>query len=226
MKYLAKARQLSDGSTCGTILNQLAGQPRSASAERPRGEESPGSTETRCRITSGGGDPRESATESRPPSSSEVRVKGWGKSPPRTWRHGRHGKPHREQDRIGMTRTAQAVQPVSGPVIRVGCTRPGASPVPDEWLPRSDVSRSHTEPGLQANWRFSPDRHGDSRPPPKGAPRACVNRPPGGPQASKKRNHRASPAPFRLPDCSRHWPPTPISPSRFAIETSYLDGGS
>ena len=30
-------------------------------------EESPGSTETRCRITSGGGDPRESATESKPP---------------------------------------------------------------------------------------------------------------------------------------------------------------
>ena len=29
-------------------------------------EESPGSMETRCRITSGGGDPRESATESKP----------------------------------------------------------------------------------------------------------------------------------------------------------------
>ncbi|SOC40315.1 hypothetical protein SAMN05892877_107122 [Rhizobium subbaraonis] len=132
----------------------MAGQPPSASAERPRGEESPGSTETRCRITSGGGDPRESATESRPPSHARVRVKGWGKSPPRTWRHGRHGKPHREQDRIGMTRAAQAAQPVSGPVIRVGCTRPGASPVPDEWLPRSGFGRSHTEPGLQANWRF------------------------------------------------------------------------
>lgn len=32
-----------------------------------RAEESPGSTETRRRITSGGGDPRESATESKPP---------------------------------------------------------------------------------------------------------------------------------------------------------------
>ena len=31
------------------------------------GEESPGSTGTRCRVTPGGGDPRESATESRPP---------------------------------------------------------------------------------------------------------------------------------------------------------------
>ena len=31
------------------------------------GEESPGSTETRCRVIPGGGDPRESATESKPP---------------------------------------------------------------------------------------------------------------------------------------------------------------
>ncbi len=30
-------------------------------------EESPGSTEQRCRITSGGGDPRDSATEIEPP---------------------------------------------------------------------------------------------------------------------------------------------------------------
>ena len=50
------------------------------------GEESPGSTETRCRVTPGGGDPRESATESKPPRRSRAggaRVKGWGKSPPR-----------------------------------------------------------------------------------------------------------------------------------------------
>lgn len=33
----------------------------------PHAEESPGSEETRCRITSGGGDPRDSATESKPP---------------------------------------------------------------------------------------------------------------------------------------------------------------
>ena len=30
-------------------------------------EESPGSTETRCRVTPGGGNPRASATESKPP---------------------------------------------------------------------------------------------------------------------------------------------------------------
>ncbi len=48
-------------------LCQLAGQPRFINAERRWGEESPGSTETRCRITSGGGNLRESATESKPP---------------------------------------------------------------------------------------------------------------------------------------------------------------
>ncbi len=31
------------------------------------GEESPGSMETRCRVTPGGGNPRESATENIPP---------------------------------------------------------------------------------------------------------------------------------------------------------------
>ena len=36
-------------------------------------------------------------------SEGEVRVKGWGKSPPRDRQRKRHGKPHREQDRIGMT---------------------------------------------------------------------------------------------------------------------------
>lgn len=93
---------------------QLAGQPLSARAERLRGEESPGSTEKRCRITSGGGDPRESATERIPPAFGQVRVKGWGKSPPRAWQHGWQGKPHREQDRIGMTWTAQAARPFPG----------------------------------------------------------------------------------------------------------------
>ena len=37
-----------------------------------RGEESPGSTETRCRVTPGGGDPRDSATESIPPACSHA----------------------------------------------------------------------------------------------------------------------------------------------------------
>ena len=50
---------------------------------RKRGEESPGSMERRCRVMPGGGDPRESATESSPPRFGPARSKGWGKSPPR-----------------------------------------------------------------------------------------------------------------------------------------------
>src|SRR6266851_55665 len=75
---------------------------------QPCGEESPGSTETRCRITSGGGDPRESATENKPPArfAGPARVKRWGKSPPRDRQRKRHGKPHREQDQIGAARRA------------------------------------------------------------------------------------------------------------------------
>ena len=41
---------------------QSAGRPLRQS-RKAAGEESPGSTDERCRITSGGGDPRESATE-------------------------------------------------------------------------------------------------------------------------------------------------------------------
>ena len=40
---------------------------RSGKRRKAAGEESPGSMETRCRVTPGGGNPRESATESKPP---------------------------------------------------------------------------------------------------------------------------------------------------------------
>ena len=73
---------------------------------RDAGEESPGSTEVRCRVTPGGGDPRESATESTPPACLRLagraaRVKRCGKSAPRRRQRRRQGKPHREQDQIG-----------------------------------------------------------------------------------------------------------------------------
>ena len=92
---------------------------RTSKSRKAAGEESPGSMETRCRITAGGGDPRESATESKPPADrpsgdGAARVKGWGKSPPRDWQQERHGKPHREQDRIGTARGA-TLGAVSGP---------------------------------------------------------------------------------------------------------------
>ena len=99
-------------------------------------EESPGSTETRCRITSGGGDPRESATENKPPVrySRRVRVKGCGKSAPRGRQRTRHGKPHREQDQIGMAgRAIRRRQMCFRIVIRVGRVRRSATIVPEEW---------------------------------------------------------------------------------------------
>jgi len=74
-------------------------------------EESPGSMETRWRLTAAGGDPRESATESKPPQPActryAVRVKGCGKSAPRIWQQIWQGKPHREQGQIGATGDAQ-----------------------------------------------------------------------------------------------------------------------
>ncbi len=64
-----------------------------------------------CRVTPGGGNPRESATEKSLPwcqrftdDGSMVMVKRWGKSPPRVWQQERYGKPHPEQCRIGTPR--------------------------------------------------------------------------------------------------------------------------
>ena len=94
--------------------------------ETRRGEESPGSMEARCRVTPGGGDPRESATESKPPVrlyAPPARVKGCGKSAPRPRRRGRHGKPHREQDRIGAAGRDSSELPAGGFPRR----RPGRS---------------------------------------------------------------------------------------------------
>ena len=90
------------------------GQRQSAGWPLPaRAEESPGSMDQRCRITSGGGDPRESATENKPPHPDAARVKRCGKSAPREQQCERHGKPHREQDRIGTTRHGDMPGPFS-----------------------------------------------------------------------------------------------------------------
>ena len=102
-------------------------------------EESPGSMETRWRLTAAGGDPRESATESKPPAvRRQVRVKGCGKSAPRGRRRSRQGKPHREQDQIGVAGRARkrGARSVIRPATRVGCLRRLAMGVPDEWPSR------------------------------------------------------------------------------------------
>ena len=70
-----------------------------------------------------------------------VRVKRCGKSAPRVRQRTRHGKPHREQDRIGTaTRVVRckAITP-QGDVrlaVRVGCSRQRANVVPEEWPSR------------------------------------------------------------------------------------------
>src|SRR5205823_12522791 len=96
--------------------------------------------------------------ESVPPGFGRVRSKGCGKSAPRSWQQGRHGKPHRVQDRIGATMSFG-----SGAwfrlVARVGCWRGGATRPLEEW-PHSHASHEArwTEPGLQALWRNRRDR--------------------------------------------------------------------
>jgi|GEM_PF-2062362 len=76
------------------------------------------------------------------PSSEGVRVKRCGKSAPRCRQRRRHGKPHREQDRIGTaTRSVRdiAITPQGDvrPAVRVGCSRHGANLVPEEWPSRT-----------------------------------------------------------------------------------------
>ena len=103
----------------GTTALFVHGRPdgRGSSGNR-RAEESPDSTRQRCRVTPGGGNPRDSATENRPPWSNRrftfarmarVRVKRCGKSAPGDWQPDPHGKPHREQCRIGISRGAGRV---------------------------------------------------------------------------------------------------------------------
>lgn len=87
----------------------------------------------------------------------QVRVKWCGKSAPRAWRHERQGKPRREQNRIGATRglRKKGSQVRLRIVARVGCSRRPATAVPEEWPSRARFAARHTEPGLQAGWRFS-----------------------------------------------------------------------
>ena len=110
-------------------------------ALRPeRGEESPGSTEVRCRVTPGGGDPRDSATENTPPPvpacRTAARVKWCGKGAPRRRQRRWQGKPHREQDQVGAAGTGEQFLGCRADLraaARVGRTRRSATGVREEW---------------------------------------------------------------------------------------------
>ncbi len=125
---------------------------RCREGRKAAGEESPGSTEKRCRITSGGGDPRESATENKPPGATSARVKRCGKSAPRAWQQERQGKPHREQNRIGAARRLALPGPFR-PAARVGCMKHPATDVPDEW---SSSVPAQSERGRGQNPAYRP----------------------------------------------------------------------
>ncbi len=134
----------------------MAGWPRSRC--NAGDEESPDSLRQRCRVTPGRGNPTESATENRPPFEVRaadlrgVRVKRWGKSPPQRRQRLWHGKPHREQCRIGPPRgmSPGPLQPQAG---RVGSWSPPATAGREEWSSREERPQgrtSRTESGLQA----------------------------------------------------------------------------
>lgn len=149
-----------------------------------------------------------------------ARVKGWGKSPPRDWQQERHGKPHREQDRIGAVRR-ETFEGCFRPTARVGCVRRMATCVQDEWPPRSRAARreGHTEPGLQASWHFfysGPSalrRQGDPTTPrsPARAPRPARSRWPAA-RSREARRRRVSSA--VRPRCGRRQTKSPIQSAR------------
>ena len=116
-------------------------------------EESPDSTRQRCRVTPGRSNPTESATEKKLPSHAGVRVKRWGKSPPRRWQQGWQGKPHREQCQIGTARrlaSGDALSPAGSGWQLEGHGQP--------WLKMNghpEGATPWTESGLQALRAYS-----------------------------------------------------------------------
>ena len=92
---------------------------------------------------------KQTAVASARESAGAARVKGCGKSAPRSRRREWQGKPHREQDQIGTAGRAIA-RACFRAVVRVGRARRPATDVPDEW---PSPPRGGTEPGLQAVWQ-------------------------------------------------------------------------
>jgi hypothetical protein len=91
-----------------------------------------------------------------------ARAKRCGKSAPHPWQQGRQGKPHREQDRIGVAVIVQGVsardrsQGCSRPAARVGRKRRIARCVPDEWP--SNPARGGQNPAYRLSGNFSVGR--------------------------------------------------------------------
>src|SRR5262249_9782981 len=128
-----------------------------ADAERWAREESPGSMDMRCRITSGGRKPRESATENRPPPSPQGES-GKGETV-RQERTASAATSAARQTPLGATRKRGGAAPSAraggrdgcpDPPVGVGCGRRRATGVEEEWPSRAGASPRPTDPGLQA----------------------------------------------------------------------------
>ena len=97
-----------------------------------------------------------------------ARVKGWGKSPPHPRQRGWHGKPHREQGRIGVAGSAARGSPRSAdagafPPRRPGWPREACGDTGSRGMV-VHCPRAGTEPGLQAiRHHFSPLSAGRTR---------------------------------------------------------------
>ena len=81
--------------------------------------------------------PMANATGSHLVAAAQVRVKRWGKSPPRTGQPERYGKPHPEQCRIGASRglVRKRIPPQGrfSPEARVGSLSAAVTPGREEW---------------------------------------------------------------------------------------------
>ena len=127
-------------------------------------EESPGSTEARCRLTAGGGDPRESATENKPPAPAAPQgnaAAGKGE----TVRHERTAPlatgaagqtpPGARPNRGGRHGAKAPMQGCFSPVARVGRARRAAMRVPEEWPSRRPARGVGQNPAYRPSGTFS-----------------------------------------------------------------------
>ena len=90
-------------------------------------------------------------------------MKGCGKSAPGGRQRNPHGKPHPEQDRIGVSRPPRAGRGVSPRETRVGCLSGRATGRRDEWLPLAfgrGQNPAYRSPGIFSLLRNDRSRRG------------------------------------------------------------------